>query len=406
MARRVVVTGSGCLSPLGDTPAVLHAALVAGRRGLAPASGLADDGLPVLPVGQLAEFDPRAYLGEGNLRPLDRLSQLVAAATGRALADAGWIRERLEAAEVGLVLGTMLSGVHTIGEFDRRGMSRGPAYASPMDFANTVINAAAGQAAIWHGLRGTNATVSAAAASGLQAVGHAADLIRAGRAEVLLAGGADELCFETYLSFVRDGCLATEAPRPFDARRRGFAPAEGAALLVLEEAGAAAARGARVLAEVRGWGTAFDPSRGSEPARARHAGERAVSRALAAAGVEPGELAAVSTAANGSEAGDRSEAEGLAAGLAGRPSPLAATAIKSMLGEALGASGALQAVDLVESFTSGTLPGVVGLEEPFEGFPRELLDASSEARELPPGPALVTGGGIDGPRVALVLGRP
>src|SRR6185295_17893084 len=192
--------------------------------------------------------------------------------------------------EVGLVLGTMFCSLRTIAEFDRRGLTLGPSHASPMDFANSVINAAAGQVAIWHGLAGVNSTVAVGEASGLAAIAQAAELIGTGRATAVLAGGAEELCFETYLGMQRarrlggwdaEGEHAGESAAvsvPFDARRNGFALAEGAAFVLLEDAEAARARGARAHAEVCGWGAAFDGSRGARPEAAVAA---AVRQALA-----------------------------------------------------------------------------------------------------------------------------
>src|SRR5205085_7794233 len=141
------------------------------------------------------------------LRPLDRTSRLVASAAQLALNDSGWSEALRNQHEVGLVLGTMFCSVRTISEFDRRAVEAGPAYASPLDFSNTVINAAAGQTAILHDLRGVNTTVSTGVTSGLQAIAYAADLIRGGRARALLAGGADELCFESFYGFERAGLL-------------------------------------------------------------------------------------------------------------------------------------------------------------------------------------------------------
>jgi 3-oxoacyl-[acyl-carrier-protein] synthase II len=380
-ARRVVITGAGVLSPLGDTGAELHAALAAGRSALTAVTTFSTPGLAALPVGELAGFDAQACLGEGNLRPLDRISRMVVVAADRALRASGFSRELRAEREVGLVLGTMLSGVRTIAEFDRRGLTRGPSYVSPFDFANSVINAAAGQTAIWHNLRGANSTMAGSAASGLQAIGSAADLIRSGRADALLAGGADELCYETLLGFAQTGrlCGEGERPLPFDPQRSGFALAEGVALVMLEEAGAAAARGATALAAVRGHGTAFDSSRGADPARAARAVARALTAALADAGMRPEEIDALSAAANGSREGDAAEAAGIAAVFPGGeipPPPM--TAIKGLLGEALGASGALQLIDLLET---------LGEAGPVRSA---LLDAM----------------GFDGQHAALVVSRP
>jgi 3-oxoacyl-[acyl-carrier-protein] synthase II len=347
--RRVVITGCGLLSPLGDSAAELRAALRAGRSGLGPLTLFPADGLPpaaVEKVGQIAPYDEAACFGDRNLRPLDRFGRLVVATAQKALAASGWSREQLAGEEVGLILGTLWSGVRTIAEFDRRGLTRGPSYVSPLDFANTVINAAAGQAAIWHDLRGMNSTISGGAASGILALAYAADLLRGGAAAgALLAGGADELCFEALLGFHRTGRLSPGTPRPFAADRDGFALAEGAALLMLEEAGAAAARGARIYGEVLGHGSAFDSTRGGDPAAAAHTAERAIRAALADAGVEPAAIGRVSAAANGSPDGDEAEAAALRAVFGDRPLPVAAP--KEFLGETLGAAGALQVIALL-----------------------------------------------------------
>jgi 3-oxoacyl-[acyl-carrier-protein] synthase II len=189
----VVVTGAGVLSPLGDSAEALHAALVAGRSGLKPVELFPLDGLGSVQAGEVRPFEPRDYLGERNLRPIDRTSRLLISAAQRALDESGWTPELRAGREIGLVLGTTFCSVKTISEFDRRNLQLGPSYASPLDFANSVINAAAGQAAIWHGLRGLNSTISAGEASGLLAIAYGAQQIRGGRAAALLAGGAEEI---------------------------------------------------------------------------------------------------------------------------------------------------------------------------------------------------------------------
>jgi len=303
--------------------------------------------------------------------------------------------------EVGLVLGTTFCSLRTIAEFDRRNLQLGPSYASPLDFANSVINAAAGQAAIWHDLRGINSTLSAGEASGLLAIAYGTTHIRGGRGTALLAGGAEELCFASFLGHLRAGRLAMEDSVPFDARRGGFALAEGAALVMLEEAGEAAARGARALAEVLGHGAAFDPD-GTEEGGAR-ALARAIRIALDDSGIGPEGIDAVSASASGSVAGDRAEAAGIAAALGvGGHAGLPVTAVKSMLGEALGASGGFQAVALLGTLRDGVLPGILGLERTEEGFP--LTGAVAATREIAVRRALLTALSTDGHACAVILG--
>lgn len=404
MRRRIAVTGAGALSPLADSPEGLHTALCEGRSGLKPVELFPMAGLGDHRAGEIRPFEPRDYLGERNLRPVDRTSRLLLVAAQQALDASGWTPGMRADKDAGLVLGTTFCSVRTIAEFDRRGLQLGPSYASPLDFANSVINAAAGQAAIWHGLRGVNSTICAGEASGLAAIGCAVDLIRSGRSGALLAGGVEELCFESFVGYLRAGRLCgangTAFPVPFDARRNGFALAEGAALLMLEDAEAAAARGASVLAEVLGHGSAFDVT-GTEEGAAL-ALTRAVRLALADAEVGAEEIGALICSANGSVAGDRAEAHGVAAALGDRAAELPVTAVKSMLGEALGASGGFQAVAALGVLREGELPGILGLETTEEGFP--LRGASGESRPVAARRVLLTALSADGHASAVILG--
>ncbi|MCP3963364.1 MAG: hypothetical protein GY719_36460 [bacterium] len=406
-ARRVVVTGVGVVSPLGDSPRDLHAALTEGASGFRAVTLFDTDGLGARHAGEVADFAPESYLGRVNLRPVDRTARLVIVAAHLAFEESGWTRELREEHDVGLVLGTMFGSVHTISSFDRRALVAGPSYAKPFDFANSVINAAAGQTAIWHALRGINSTVAGGTTAGLQALAYAAEVIRTGRADAVLAGGADELCFESLYGFHQTGQLCSEGDGgaghavPFDARRDGMVLGEGAGLLMLEEAGSALERGAPILGEIRGHGNCYDCSRGTGES-AVDAVERAVALALGDAGVSAGEIGAVSAAGNGSVLGDRHEALGLAAALGGR-ADLPVTAVKSMLGETLGASGAFGTIALLESLRSGVLPGIRGLEEPEEGLGLEGL--SPRAREIETRLGLIDAVGLDGNVCALVIER-
>lgn len=406
--RKVVITGAGVVSPLGDSLDGLHAALCEGRNAIQPIQ-LFPTALVGCPLGgEIKDFDAQKYLGKRNLRPLDRTSRLVASAAQLALDSSGWTEELRSDREVGLILGTMFCSVHTISEFDRRALEAGPSYASPMDFSNTVINAAAGQTAIVHNLRGINTTISTGNTSGLKAIAYATDLIRNGRARALLAGGADELCFESFYGFDRAGLLcrsehrAGDFPIPFDARRNGLALGEGAALLVLEDAESARERGAQVLAEVKGHGCAYDYSRGVQQS-AVEAIARSMQCALDDAGMLPHESQCLSASANGSVKGDRHEAEAIVAAFNGNSHRLAVTAIKSMLGETLGASGAMQVVDMVETMRDGVLPGTAHLEETDDDFP--LPWVSTVRRKIDPRNGLVNSVGLDGHCCSLVLAR-
>ena len=376
--RRVVATGLGLVSALGESPSALDEALRRGSHGLGPVTLFPLDGLPSRLVGEARGFDPARFFGERNYRPLDRTCRLAAASAQLALADAGIERENCREREVGLVLGTMFGGLKTIAEFDRRGLTAGPNYVKPLDFANSVINAPAGQTAIWHGLPGINSTITGGPTAGLEALAYAADLIRHGHAEALLAGGAEELCYEGLLSFEQGGMLAPAAdgaPRPFAPDRAGFTLGEGAALLLLEEADAALARGARVYAEILGHGQAFDPGRNSGSAEALI---RAIHLALEQAGRPPSAVAAVASGGSGSVCGDAAEAAALDAALGPGAASLPRSAVKAALGECLGASGALQTVQAFTQLTAAGPDGAVLISAVgFEGQGAALLLGSA-----------------------------
>lgn len=406
MSGRVVVTGRALLCALGDDPAKVHAALGAGETGVGEI-GLFDAAPLANPkAGEVRGFDPKSYLGKRNMRPLDRTARLVTTATHLALQDSGWSAEARAAHEIGLVLGTTYGSVRTIAEFDRHAVKEGPAYASPLDFANTVINAAAGQTAIWHDLRGVNSTVATGQTSGLRAIAYAAGFIESGRCDVLLAGGAEELCMESFVSLERAGLVAPAGsgdPVPYGGPGKGFLPGEGAGLLVLESASRAAQRGARVVARVLGYGDAFDPGRGRGETGSIEAAGRAIGAALRGAGLGADALGAVSASGNGGPL-DALEAKGLAAALGKGAARLPITSLKGGLGETLGADGGLQAVLAVETLRKGEQPGIRGLQAAASGFPFPLAGARSQP--LAGSAVLLYSMGWDGQHCAVVISGP
>lgn len=403
MSSRVAITAAGALSPLGDDLETFSEALFGGARGFHEIDRFDQNGVDVHRAAGI-DFDPRSYL-EGNVRPIDRTGQLSIIASKLALEAAGLDAAVREERPVGLVLGTMFGSIKTIAGFDRRAQEAGPKYAKPFEFANSVINAAAGQTAIWHGLKGLNSTVAGGAAAGVQALAYAADMIRTSRASVLLAGGAEELSYESLFGFARAGRLAPDdvagGDVPFDVRRLGFRLGEGAALLVLEAPEAASSRGATIVAEIRGHASGFDPSRGRNDAAAQATIARVVGLALADAEISAASIDVVSLSANGSPAGDVQEAAGVAAALGGKAADVAVMAVKSQLGESLGASGAFQTLALVEAMCRGKVPGIVGLEHVNDAFP--LPGVSAESRDAEVRRGLVVGRSFDGNVGVLVV---
>jgi 3-oxoacyl-[acyl-carrier-protein] synthase II len=392
MKKRVVITGVGFVSCLGTSSALFHRQLCEGTDS----------------AGKISSFQPELYLKGRSLRQMDRTGQLLASAARMALEHSGWTAEALTRIDVGLVLGTMFGSMHTISEFDRRSLIEGPACVSPMSFANTVINSAASQTAIWHNLRGMNSTTATGATSGLVAIGYAADLIRCGWQTSVLAGGADEFCFEASYGLERAGlsCLAgpdTEFFPPFDARRNGMRLAEAGALLVLEDRDSALDRGATVLGEIRGHANGYDP-RWNRPGHGADGIVRAMRGAIEDAGLSAPEIDCISAGANGSVAGDRNEGLAIKAVFDGQSAQVPITAIKSGIGETLGAAGALQAIDLLEAMCSSTLPGITGLEQ----VDAELanLNISSKSICVDVNSGMISSVGFDGHACSLIISKP
>lgn len=405
---RIVITGAGVVTPQAQSPAALHEALCGGSPGLGPVSSFSTAGLACDFGGVV---DPELLRRELAGRPfatIDKTGQLAIIAAQRALASAAYAGSTPD--ELGLVLGSAFSSAHTIGDFDRRAQTSGPEFASPLDFANTVLNAAAGQTAIRLALHGINATIAGGQSSGLQAVAYAADLVKAGRAPALLAGGVEELCFESYLGFCRAGLMCGtngrpgHVPVPFDARRTGLALGEGAAILLLESTAHAARRAAHIHAEIGGYASLTDPDALDRGFCGRDVIAGAIRRALARAQTSPDSVDAVSASANGSFGADEEEAAALASVFAGRAAPPPVTAIKSVLGEMLGASGALQVIAMLEAMRDGRLPGISGLQDPGNCGGAGSLSSLPQAIRIRT--ALVTALNPEGSCCALVLRAP
>lgn len=399
----VVITGLGAISPLGDHPDRIFEALCEGRQPFRPPTVFSPDVAQGMAIAEVPDFSPQRYIITGNLRPLDRTGRLALVGVDLALADSGWTPEDRAAQVMGLVVGTMFCSVRTIAEFDRRAQQAGPEYASPMDFSNTVLNAAAGQVAIWQRLRGLNTTIAAGASSGVQALGYAADQIRTGHADALVAGGVEEACFESAFGFQQAGRLTTAPGRrgivaPFDVDRDGTALGEGAAFFVLEAADAARKRGAAILGRILGSASGFDP----HLREASHAGSGAglatvIRRALDDARVAAADIGLIESSANGTPDLDAREAAGLATVFGDR---VPVGAVKSMTGEALGAAGAFQVLGALLAMRYKRQPGIAGLRRPDPGI---ALNLSTSTRPVRASRALVTAAAPEGHWSALVL---
>ncbi|MFT5466246.1 MAG: 3-oxoacyl-[acyl-carrier-protein] synthase II [Verrucomicrobiales bacterium] len=406
MRPGTVITGVGIVSALSDTPSGLHAALCEGKQAGTTVEKFDDREVsaPGMAV-PIADFSATEYVGEKGLSALDRAGRLSVSAAHLALETSGWTSEMRERDELDLVIGTTFCSAHSITQFDRKALLNGPKYAKPLDFANTVINAAGGQTAIRHNLRGANTTVAAGKVSGLRALRHAQIQVEHGLSKVALVGGVEELCFETFEAFALSGHAprTSTSPIPFQADRAGFILGEGAGFAVIENAESAASRGAKVIGQLLGHGSSYDISRGEDESNAVERCAEAISAALNHAEITAADVKFVSCSANGSPREDRFEALALAKVFGDSLGSIPVTAaVSSGLGETLGASGLFQLAAGLEAARTGQLPGTPGSSDGFDSsLPKLNISESPVEGDFKTG--LLLSVGFDGSSAASVM---
>ena len=361
--RRVVVTGLGLVSPLGNSVEDSWSALVAGRSGIGPISRFDASEFAVRFAGEVRDLEVRDYLDAKAARRMDRCSHLVLAAARQAEADAS-----LDAAAVGeragVAIGSALGGVASFEQAVTQVNSRGPGRVNPFSIVQTLPNLPAGWVSIELGTRGPLLAQSTACAASNMALGDGLDAIRLDRADVMLCGGTEAPITATAVAaFAAMRALSTRnedpaaASRPFERDRDGFVMAEGAAVLVLEELEHARSRGARIYAELAGYGLSSDAHHVSDPDPLGLNPARALTMALADAGVAPDEVGYVNAHGTSTPAGDRAETRVLKLALGESAPPVSST--KGATGHTLGASGAVEAIFTILALQNGVLPPTI-----------------------------------------------
>jgi 3-oxoacyl-[acyl-carrier-protein] synthase II len=411
--RRVVVTGMGMVTALGQGVAPTWAGLVAGRSGIGPITAFDASRVSSRIAGQVPDFDPSGVLDRKEMRRTDRYSQLALVAAREAMDGAG-LRGRLEgeiALRTGVILGTGLGGVTTLAEQIAVATERGPDKISPFFVPMVIPNLAAGQVAMSFGPLGPNFSVSSACATGGHALGEAWETIRRGDAEVMIAGSAEAGIHEAFVggfAAMRALSVRNEEParasRPFDRGRDGFVIGEGAGVVVLEELGHARARGAEPLVELVGYGASADAGHVTLPAPGGVGAIRAVRRALQKAGLEVVDIEHLNAHATSTPEGDRAELEMIRNLFGEGAGAVSVTANKSMLGHTLGAAGAIEAIVTILAIRHGVVPPTINLDDPDEAAAG--LDLTpGVARQRPLRVALSNSFGFGGQNAALLFRR-
>lgn len=403
--RRTVITGVAAFSPAGVTTGAFRDALLAGTPQHRPIPTSGTRQTRAQQAAELKDFDASAYIAPMKLRRMDEVGQLAVAAGRSALDAAGWPAADEGYDHLGVVLGTCTCGVHSTGEFLDRLQALGPTGAPAMLFSNTVGNAAASLIALEYRLRGPNTTISYKEASGLAAIAMAADLLRVGKSEALLCGGAEDI-YDLYYE-VHDwfGVLShagtyPEGARPFDVTRNGFVMGEGAYLAVLETAESAEARQGRVSGEVVGVGAVSTLTPLNAWPTDAGALARCMREALDDAGIAPAEVGAVYASANGTRELDAVEAAALHDVFG--PAAVPVTSVKAVTGEGgMAAAGALVAAVLCGE--RGLVPPVAGLHTPDPALPP--LDLVRDTPRPLAAPAVLVNGFASGGTLYSVVVR-
>lgn len=413
MTRRVVVTGMGMLTALGQGVRPTWDGLVAGTSGVRTIELFDPSRLPSRIAGEVHVFDASGVVDRKDQRRLDRYMLFGLVAAREAMDQAG-LPDRLEgdlAERTGVILGTGLGGVTSLHDNISTNALRGPDRISPFFIAYGIPNVAAGQVAISFGMTGPNFAVSSACATGGHAIGESWEIIRRGDAEVMIAGGSEAGITESMVGgFTAMRALSTRnddpagASRPFDTGRDGFVIGEGAGVVVLEALEHAEARGATPLAELVGYGATADASHITLPAPGGIGAVRAARRALEKAGLSSADVDHVNAHATSTPEGDKAELQAIRTILGERAPEVPVTANKSMLGHTLGAAGAIEAIVTIQTMREGCVPPTINLADPDpEAAGLDLTPNVAARRDVRV--AISNSFGFGGQNTALVLRR-
>lgn len=371
MKTRVVITGLGAVSPLGLNVEETWNAILAGKSGVAPITHFDASNHETKFAAEVKGFDPEALLGRRDARRMDRFVQLAVVATDQALKDA-----KLEITDgnrdrIGALIGTGIGGIGTVLSEVETLREKGPRRISPFLIPMMLPDTAPGQVAINFGVRGPNLTVTSACATGTNALGEAFKMIQRGAADAMITGGAEAAIHQLVMAgFNAMGALSmrnddpARASRPFDKNRDGFVAGEGSAILIVESEEHAKARGARIYAEVLGYGLTDDAYHISAPAENGAGAARCMQLALDDAGLTPSQVKYLNAHGTSTQLNDKSETAAVKTVFGESAYDLAISSTKSMHGHLLGAAGALESMLVVKSLQNGMIPPTINYETP------------------------------------------
>lgn len=410
MRKRVVVTGLGCISPVGLNVEDTWSALLSGMSGAGPITHFDASQHKTRIAAEVKGFDPVARFGQREARKMDRFAQLAIAAAEEAIESASLKIDESNRDRVGILIGTGIGGITTMLETYDLYRDRGADRVGPFLIPMMISDSAAGILAIRTGARGLNMSLATACATGTNAIGEAAEVIRRGAADIMLAGSSEAaivplamagLNSMTALSTRNDE--PTRASRPFDRDRDGFLMGEGAGMLVLESLESARARNVPILCEFSGYGASDDAYHISAPVENGAGAALAMQRALQDAGLRPEDIGYINAHGTSTRLNDKSETAAVKAvfGESAQSVPISST--KSMTGHLLGASGSLEAAVCVKVLNEHVLPPTINYEH--QDPDCDLDYVPNKAREAAPVRVMSNSFGFGGHNATIVLSR-
>ena len=406
--RRVVVTGLGAITPIGNTLPEYWEGLMSGRNGIAPITLFDAARHDCRIAGEVKGFDPLTYLDRKEAKRMDRFAQFAVSASKQALADSGLVIDDLNADQVGVLIGTGIGGLKVLEDQQEIYLTKGPDRCSPFMIPMMIANMAAGLTAIHLGAKGPNSCSVTACAAGSNAIGDAFRLVQRGYAQAMVCGGTEAAVTPLSLAgFAACKALSTRnddplhACRPFDQGRDGFVMGEGSGILVIEELEQALARGARIYTEIVGYGMTCDAYHMTSPVPGGEGAARAISLSLKDANLTPDRVDYINAHGTSTPANDSTETAAIKKALGEAAYKAAISSTKSMTGHLLGGSGGIEAVATAMAIAYDRVPPTINLENPDPSCDLDYIPHVSRVQTV--NVALSNSFGFGGHNVTLVF---
>lgn len=408
MRNRVVITGLGAVTPIGNDVSTFWKNMISGVSGIDYVTAFDTSEYTTRIAGEVKNFNPEDYMDRKEAKRVDRFIQFAIAATKQALAQADLDISKMDATRTGVYIGSGIGGLATLEENHKILLEKGPRRVSPFMVPMMIANMASGLVSIEIGAKGPNSSVVSACATGTHAIGDAAEIIRRGRADVMIAGGSEATIRPlAFAGFGNMKALSTrndepqKASRPFDLNRDGFVMGEGAGILVLESLEHAKKRGATILAEVAGYGMSGDAYHLTAPAPEGEGAARAMKEALLDADLDPTEVDYINAHGTSTDYNDKFETLAIKSVFGDYAYKVAISSTKSMTGHLLGAAGGVEAIACVLAIREGIIPPTINYETPDPDC--DLDYVPNEARKANVRVALSNSLGFGGHNATIIL---